>query len=435
MKNNKNHLPTLDKKAMNKKIIIVIFLMLWSKSCFSQNLFSIDGYYKNFFVVYDLPEYKKPTRLGDRGTIGAVNNKLRLNLFYNPEDWLSFVVNYNISPLIQDQTLFTSQPVTVGIDPYSYRIADIDSRLYPSENDTIRSFGVLQNLDRASVTINTACCDIFIGRQAIAWGYARVINPTDVVAPYTFDELDIEDRIGVDAIRARFPIGFMGEFDAGYIAGDDFKFDKSAFFLRGKFYAKKTDFSFLLLGFRENLLAGLDITRSVSGAGFWCEAAYVFIHALTDDKTQSEDGYFRGSIGLDYSFGGKTYGFIEYHFNQPGSDKPENYVNNFSKVAFTDGAVYLLGKHYLTPGLTYQVTPLVILNGQTLFNITDPSLFLSLRLEYNIAENIYLAAGVYLGIGERPELTIENNHTQVIKYNSEFGAYPDIYFSSFRIYF
>lgn len=409
--------------------------MLWSKTVVGQNHLSIDGYYKNFFVVYDLPNYMEYFSFPDQDIIGAVSNKLRLNLFYNPKDWLSFVLNYNVSPTIQDPTLFKSQPLTVGINPYGYRFADIDSRIYPSESDDVGSFGAFQNLDRASLTISTAHCDIFIGRQAIAWGSARVINPTDVIAPYTFEELDTEDRIGVDAFRMRIPIGFMGEFDAGYIAGDDFKFDKSAVFLRGKFYAKKTDFSFLLLGFRENLLAGLDFTRSIGGAGFWCEAAYVFVKALTDDETEGEDDYFRGTIGLDYNFGSKTYGFIEYHYNQAGSNKPGDYVNNFSKTAFTDGSAYLLGRHYLAPGLTYQLRPLIILNGQVLFNITDPSLFLSPQLEYNIAENIYLAAGAYLGIGERLELIFTDGFIPYTKYNSEFGAYPDIYFSSFRVYF
>ena len=32
----------------------------------------------------------------------------------------------------------------------------------------------------------------------------------------------------------------------------------------------------------------------------------------------SED-YLRASVGLDYSFGGETYAFIEYHFNGAGA--------------------------------------------------------------------------------------------------------------------
>lgn len=410
--------------------------MLWSKTAVSQNDISIDGYYKNFSVVYDLPDYMKYFGFSEQDIIGAVSNKLRLNLFYNPKNCLSFVLNYNISSLVQDPALFKSQPLNVGINPYSYRFADIDSRLYPSEIDTDQSLGLFQNLDRANISISSNFCDVFIGRQAIAWGSARVINPTDVIAPYTFEELDTEDRIGVDAVRMRIPIGFMGEFDAGYVAGDDFKFDKSAVFLRGKFYTKETDFSLLLLGFRENLLAGLDVTRSIGGAGFWCEAAYVFVKALTDDDTrEDENGYLRGTIGLDYNFGSKTYGFIEYHYNQAGSDKPGDYVSNSSKTAFIDGSVYLLGKHYLVPGLTYQFRPLIILNEQALFNITDQSMFLSTHIEYNISENIYLAAGAYLGFGEHLKLLFPDELMPYTEYHSEFGAYPNIYFSLFRVYF
>jgi len=44
-----------------------------------------------------------------------------------------------------------------------------------------------------------------------------------------------------------------------------------------------------------------------------------------------------------------------------------------------------------------------------------------------------LSLGSLIGIGQRPD-TISHNSTAQ-KFDSEFGGYPDIYFSSLRIYF
>ena len=398
--------------------------------------FTIDGYYKNFSVAYDFPDCKAPVTPPDQPMVGSVSNRIRLNGRLRLTDWLTFSTAYDFAPRIQDPSLFHEQVFMVGIDPGGYRAVDLDERLYPALSDSVSSFAVLQNLDRAFLTVTAPRFDLYVGRQAIAWGYGHVINPTDVIAPYTYGELDTEDRVGVDAVRMRVPLGFMAEIDAGYVFGDEFEYSQSAFFLRGKFYAARTDWSVLLVGFRENLLAGLDFTRDVGGAGFWMEGAYVFVDALDKDGISRGPDYFRGSIGFDYSLGGGTYGFVEYHFNGAGSNRAESYFDNLSTTAYTEGSVYLMGKHYLAPGVSHQLTPLITAAGEALINLSDPSVFLAPNLEYNIAQDIYIAAGAYVGIGRRPEFIIAADPgSNRVDFRSEFGSYPDTYYSSFRIYF
>ena len=384
--------------------------------------FQIGGYYKNFFTGLAPP-------LPDEPIIGAVNNRLRLNCAYAPIDTLSFDLAYDFAPRIQDPSLFSESPIVGAPDSFRYRVADFDSTIYPGKNDPVGSFGLFQNLDRASIAYSADFGDITIGRQAIAWGSARVVNPTDVIAPYAYNQLDTEDRIGVDAIRVQIPIGVLGEFDTGYVFGENLAFEKSAFFLRSQLNAVETDFSISLLGFREHLMTGFDIARGIGGAGFWLEAAYVYANAF-DSENPNAENYLRASIGLDYSFGGRAYGFIEYHFSGAGAGEPEDYLDNLTQPAYTAGAVYLMGRHYFVPGLTFQITPLIALSGVVLSNVSDPSLFPSLQVEYNFAQDIYLSAGGFIGIGKRPET--EDEETQ---FRSEFGGYPTLFFSSFRIYF
>ena len=406
---------------MRKILIPIICLMITPLARIADADFQIGGYYKNFSTIFNSPVPEAPIS-------GVVVNRLRLNLSYAPTDSLSFAFAYDFTPRVQDPLLFSQSLIAVGAASSRYRIADFDSPIYPSAEDPIGSVGIYHNLDRASLHFSTDFADFSAGRDTIAWGSARVVNPTDVVAPYTYDQLDTEDRVGVDAIRMRIPVGAMGEVDAGYIAGADFDFDKSAAFLRTQLNAAETDFSILLLEFQRDLLIGLDVARGIRGAGFWLETAYV-LTAPFDDEPDVSDNYLRTSVGLDYSFGGETYAFIEYHFNGAGARKPENYLTNLERPAYTRGSVYLLGTHYLAPGVTHQVTPLIGISGQILLNLSDPSTWVAPQVAYNIAEDIHLSIGGFVSIGKRPK----NGESPELQ--SEFGSYPNLFFSSFRVYF
>jgi hypothetical protein len=191
----------------------------------------------------------------------------------------------------------------------------------------------------------------------------------------------------------------------------------------------------MVIDFRQNLLVGLDLTRAVGGAGFWFEAAWVSVDAFADCGNGRGDDYLRITTGLDYSFGGETYGFAEYHYNQAGSNDAGKYASSLSHTAYREGAVYLLGEHYLIPGISFQISPLLTGTMEAIVNLGDPSLSLTPHLEYNIAQDIYLACGAYVCIGGAPALDLTKEPPLHVRLESEFGAYPDIYYMSFRVYF
>ncbi len=404
-----------------RKTILLICLLTILLFGVANAEFRVSGYYKNFFTAFDSPLPETPVT-------GVVVNRLRLNLSYAPTDSFSFAFAYDFTPRVQDPSLFSQSPFAIGAASSRYRVADFDSLLYPGKDEPMGSVGIYHNLDRAAVQFSTDFADISIGRDAIAWGAARIINPTDVVAPFNYDQLDTEDRVGVDAVRIRIPVGVLGEVDTGYIFGTNFDFDKSAIFLRTQLNAAETDFSILLLEFQRDLLVGLDIARGIGGAGFWLETAYVFTDPFDDGRIASDD-YLRTSFGLDYSFSGETYAFIEYHFNGAGTNKPDNFLTNLDRSAYTRGGVYLLGVHYLAPGISHQLTPLIGISGQMLFNLSDPSTWIAPQIAYNIAEDIHLSVGGFISLGKRPK---DDDLTQL---QSEFGSYPNLFFSSFRVYF
>jgi len=419
---------------MTKRMAVVVMACaLAGLSSAAENL-KLSGYFKNFSIMFSLPPADSQGNAAQQPLLGISNSRLRLNLVYSPKEWISFQAAYDLSPRIQDPFFFQASPFAISLDPSGYRVTDLRTPLVPGKNDPVGSFGLYQNLDRLSVTARLPIGDLIVGRQPIAWGSGRVINPTDVIAPFSFHELDKEERYGVDAVRLRIPLASLSELDLGYIFGKSFAFDQSAFFIKNKFYVLKTDLTVLLLGFRRDLMIGLDLARAVGGAGAWLEAACVFPGALRQDGS-NEDNYFRLTAGIDTSLNSRTYGFIEYHFNSAGSARPDAYPALFIKPAYVRGSVYLMGRHYISAGANYQLSPLVPVTGLIILNASDGSFALSVQAEYNVAENIYLGGGAYLGIGKRPGTPLYSNPPQQAVLKSEFGSYPDFAFVSFRLYF
>ena len=400
------------------------------------DIVSFSGYFKSFAILIVPPAITAGASTLAGPAMAALDNKLRLDLRVRASKSLSFDLAYDISPRIQDARLFEASVFPAGQALGGYRWADLRDRIYPGPDKSPRNVAVTQNLDRLMVTLKTGFADIIVGRQPIAWGSARVINPTDILAPFAFDELDKEDRTGVDAVRIRVPLGSLDELDMGIVAGDRFEARTSAVYVRGKAHVLKTDVSALAMDFRRHLLLGLDLSRSIGGAGTWLEAAYVVPDAFLEVATGERD-YFRASAGADYSFSPKFYGFAEYHFSTAGAAHPGAYLSLPETTPYRDGAVYLLGRHYLSLGSTWQITPLLPFTGLIIANLGDLSFVLAPSIDYNVSRNVDLAAGVYVGLGRRPETTgiPASPVVQPDSLHSEFGSYPDLVYVSFRVYF
>jgi len=429
---------------------LVLYLVVAVPNASLGASFDLRGFAKNFFIVQDSPAVSAEagtTPLGgdiNTPTTVADNVRVRLDASARLSSRVEADVAYNLIPRVQNDAAASYNELAYRSNLSMYRIDDLRPSLAPREPGADDNLLLLQNLDRLLVTIHAPAFDVYVGRQAIAWGSSKAVSPTDILAPFLFTEIDTEDRIGVDAVRVRAPTGALGEIDAGYVAGKDARWKESAAFLRGKSYLYNTDVSLLAILFRENALVGVDATRAVGGAGVWCEAA---LAGSTEEGSILFEGstYTRVTVGADYSLHNATYLFLEYHYNGAGTGETSDYRYNATTPAYTDGAVYLLGRHYLIPGVSYPATPLITLGGSLLTNLNDGSVLAAPTVEYNIMENVYLAAGAFVGFGKQPRLS-STTATAVttsglfageppLDFASEFGAYPDVYFFSARYYF
>jgi hypothetical protein len=387
---------------------------------------SLSGSYKSYLNwIYD-PAWESDS-------YGVSTGMLRLKASLYPTERSSVELAYLIYPEIRPDALSNGSRF---LDPGTgaYRVIDLRRRLLPWSSSDVNNLGLYNELDRAAVTFRFPFADLSLGRQAVAWGSSRIVNTTDVIVPVEISTLDTEYREGVDALRLRIPLGAMHEIDLGYVFGKEFRFDRSAAFGRAKLYVLETDVGALAMLFQENLMIGLDLARAIGDAGSWLEAAYVVPDVVGGFDDPWADGYFRISSGLDYNLSGELYGYVEYHFNSPGAADASGYLQLPDDPAYSGGATYLLGRHYLGVGATYNLTPLLPATGRLLANLNDLSVMLSLSVEYNIKENVYLGGGCYLGFGENPSVsTIVPG--QIQEYRSEFGAYPNLFYTTVKLYF
>jgi hypothetical protein len=394
---------------------VLLFVFPFSLVSAEETDIRAGGYIKNFFILTDSDDDTTPEAL----------SRLRLKLDIMSSENTSFEFAYELLPRLREHGLGSAGASLPRPVLRAYRAADLEEVVYPENIHSGSDFVLFQNLDRAYLIFSTRSLDISVGRQPVAFGSAHVISPTDIIAPFTYNTIAKEELVGVDAVRVKIPLAEMGELDLGLVFGEDFEPDESAAFFRLKTYWLQTDIASMAMVFRENLLLSIDLTRSIGGAGAWLEAAYTFANVTSHSRT--EENYFRLSAGADYSFTSKLYAYIEYHYSGAGSGSPEHYLDARKETAFTDGSVYLLGRHYAAPGLAYEITPLLIFQAQALINIEDASLLASPGLEYSLAQDVFLELRAYIGIGE--------SSSDPLSPESEFGLYPDTYYAALNFYF
>ncbi len=398
---------------MRKKYILIIILVIFIFPNINPYNFDFEGYYKTYYSYIPISQFSNKTE-------SNVSQKIRFDLENDLSKSINLNLSYEFITSIKSQYFIDSK-----LNKEFYRIDDSSRRLYPYKKKKVGNWLIEGDLDRLYAEVSFPFGDLYVGRQAISWGSSHIINPTDIFLTYSFSRLDKEEKTGVDAVRIRLPFGMMSEVDVGAVFGKDFKNKNNAYFSRFKFYINKTDFYFLGMFFKNNMLYGFNMTRPLGGAGTWLELSYVENDVFDNNKFHNyEDGYFRLSAGFDYYFSSNNYFIVEYHLNSTGENNPEEYENLAKKNSYREGNVYLLGKNYICFVHSYQFSGLLQNTNSVIYNLNDGSISINPSLEYNIAENIYLAGGMYI-------------YSDIInqKKATEFESYDDLLYTSFRVYF
>jgi len=404
---------------------ILLWLLLLTVAEGEDGRVEISGRVKTFVLGYQMPEHAEVFGLEPASRHGQVNQVWRGRALLVPSTLLDLEVAYQVAPTLEQGGLATLAD-GLGPSPSPYRLVDLPNDLLgPGAGGTAR---VSQDLDRLVASLHLPFADLLLGRQPLAFGSARVLNPTDVLAPFSYRELDREERAGIDALRLRLPLGSLSEVDLGLVAGDHAQLADSAAFARVKASLLGLELVALGTAFQGNLLFGLDCSGELSGAGLWFETAYTLAGTL--EEGQDEEDYLRLSLGADYNVALRSglYLALEYHYNGAGdADPSEALQHRLTSPAYTEGSTYLLGRHYLAAVGRHELVPLWGGSLQVLCNLEDPSASIAPAVDYNVAEEVYLDLGAFLQLGRG--LTDQGT------WRSEFGAYPVMVYTATRVYF
>ena len=165
---------------------------------------------------------------------------------------------------------------------------------WPEEKNEVLGISSAQDyirVERFFLDIYLPLVDLRLGRQALKWGSAFMVNPTD-----PFPEVLLVDpwrpRAGVNSLRATIPI--LEDHEIQLVLGSDDTFTNLRVAGRASTKFDLTDFSIVGAWRQETSdgIVGLDI-RGTLELGFWLEGA---LHLGNDDI------YEEIAVGLDYSF-------------------------------------------------------------------------------------------------------------------------------------
>lgn len=278
-----------------------------------------------------------------------------------------------------------------GLERWSpYRLDDFDPVLL---GDTLK---ILGNLDRLFMGVRFRGASLTLGRQPVFWGLGKTYSPSDFVDPMPLYTIDREFRTGVDGARLRIPLGVMEELDLGFLAGDGLERDENGAWIRARVTPFGLDVTPVLAVYRGCSMASAGLNGTLSGFSWWTEGAFT-----------EADGTRYGTLtaGLDHRLLNSGYGWLEYTYNGAGTPDTGDYPSVVQSPPFTRAGAYLLGMHYLNPGVAVSPHPLWNLQGTVIGNLSDGSAGISLNTEYRPADGLMLKIGCLAGIGgEQTEL-------------------------------
>ena len=402
--------------VLGRRALLIALLLLVNGPAFADG--KLSGYIKNYTSVQDAVNHDLLTL--DRLYANQLSSRIMFDYFLHRT---AFQVHYETGLTIASNVASAPNSFGAGNEINGYRITDLDRTIGQASGK--RTFS--QNLDRFNVQWQFDSGDLTIGRQAVTLGSARIINPTDIFLPFNVQTLNTEYRRGVDGIRFQKPVGRLSELDMGIVLGKSGKTENSALFIQLQNHIKDKDVQFTAIRFSKQNLIGLGIQSVIGDFGFWFEAAHVYIDVF--DGLLEGENYFRLSSGIDYAFNSTTTALLEYHYNGAGTRQSREYLTE-NQVAYVSGGVFLLGKNYLIPAVTWQVSPLLSLSLQAIVNMDETSLFIDLSTDYSLSDKVFLGVHLHLFTGRQPQT--ENGRAYPA---SEYGASPGRLTADLRYYF
>lgn len=267
------------------------------------------------------------------------------------------------------------------------------------------------NAYRAYATFDFDSAKVIAGRQRIAWGTGRIWNPTDLFNPISPLQVERNLREGIDGLSAEYFLGPLSSVNLVYALGETS--DQNSLALRAGTNIGGYDVGVMGGSFREDNVVGVDFGGSIGAVGLRGEATY------TNPDTGS--AFTRLVLSVDYSWPNTLYVLVEYLYNGGNfADSGLSDAELEARERFFNGEIVTQNKNFVATGVGYELTPLLRLDGVSIYDIDDGSLFVSPTLSWNLRSNLdWLVGGQFFGGSD----------------DSEYGDNDTLFFTSLKVYF
>ena len=264
--------------------------------------------------------------------------------------------------------------------------------------------------------------EITAGRQAVSWGTALFLTPSDPFTPFNPVDPFREFRAGVDAARVRYYPGALSEVDIVFRQTRSPSGEESTALVRGLTTVRNWELS----GWGGTLYGDAAAAFGTAGSiGSWAVRGETVLRRLEEMLV------FRGTIGLDRQLqvGGRDLTLLfEYQHDGLGAAAPDEYLDLLESDTFLRGEHQVLGREEAVFQASYQVHPLWNVSGLLLWNLLDRSAIVGPSLAYSASDDTAIAAGAFIGIGD-------DTLTEDGQLPSEYGLVGVTGFISFNWYF
>jgi hypothetical protein len=300
-------------------------------------------------------------------------NRLRLKLEGEPFKGISIELQDD-NEVLAGSYLRTPQYGLAANRPSSTSF-DLDHDYITRDNLVVRNRPY-----RATIAWTRAGTDVKIGRQRVALGTGQFWSPLDLLNSIDATRLERDYRSGVDAVLVEQKLGALARFDGAYSPAT--KRSKSSAGSYVHWNARGTDYSLLAGTFRGDAAIGADFARGLGGLGIRGEVTFT--------RPTAGPRYGRALLGTDYGFPNTLNLSAELYYNGQGASNPARY----DFAALLAGRMLNVGRHYGAVAASYEVTPLLKIVGYVVLNVDDRSGVVWPRLEYSVAADLAIAAGV-----------------------------------------
>jgi len=351
--------------------------------------FHLQGYYKNLFVT-------SQTSDTEQGFYYDLN-RLRL------DTRLDLNETFQVRAVLDQEALFNDFSQTSDFQAVrnlnQKNLALIDGDYIYTDNKHLYS---KFSLYRGYIKYDEERIQATLGKQLVDWGRSRFWSPMDLFNPVNPTNIEIDERIGVDALNTEY--SFSPETNLNFVYAPRRTFGNSSLGL--KLFHQIGEYDLFLIG-------GEFKKDDVLGFGF---DGYLGDGSIRGEFTQThaDDGrnFFRATVGGEYNFPNKIHILGEYFYNGGAQDNnPAEFLVSYQYSS----QILTLKKNLFGLAIDYEVTPLIKWNNSFIYDFDGESVFLNPEVRYNIWKNFDLSLGMQLFWANQGSEFSDNQNTYYLQ--------------------